>query len=814
MDGPTPAPSTETLLEGLTEPQRDAVLHTEGPLLVLAGPGSGKTRVITRRIAHLVGIGVPPWSVLALTFTNKAAGEMRERVLDMLGGDPRLTRGLTVTTFHSLCARLLRRYAPEAELPGLKQDFAIYDSADQLSVVKRVLKDLELKSGNWPPRTVLSAISNAKNQLQDAEMFCKTAGDYYSRTIAKVYEGYEKALRAANAVDFDDLLMLTERMLREREAIRTECHSRWRYLLIDEYQDTNHAQFRLATLLAPAADTLDESLTAGLPGIDEDDGSLESKEGDPSTVNICVVGDPDQSIYGWRGADVGNILDFEDRYPGARVITLGENFRSTGPILAVADALIRNNKRRKHKDLFTQLGGGEQVESIRCRDERTESKTVVDWLSEIRQASLSSDEHIEWKDTAVFYRNNSLSRALEDAFRDAGIPYVVARGTAFYEREEVKNALAYLRVVANPADDVSLNRIVNVPTRGLGKTSLQRIQDFATHNALPLFEGLRRSDEIPDLTDRARNSSKRFVELIEGLTGSGTFMGADVATELSDLVERVIRESGLDAMYAKQAEKATRETDEDRLDNLAELVSSAADFEDHYAPEDDPAAFAGADSAKEGTIAETPPLLGMLRAYLERVSLVSDTDRIDPKQGAVTLMTLHAAKGLEFPAVAMVGLEENLLPHSRAQGSDSELEEERRLCFVGITRAMRRLLMTSARYRTIRGVPERTMQSRFLEELPSEHVSHEDRSDDFADDFDSLDQRDDSERSDPFASRSGSMDHYAERFPVGSRVRHPQFGVGEVLKLTPGGYARATVKFAQAGTKTLVLEYARLTRMG
>jgi len=626
-------PPTDALLEGMTDPQREAVLHTEGPLLVLAGPGSGKTRVITRRIAHIVGMGVPPWSILALTFTNKAAGEMRERVLDLLGGDPRLTRGLTVTTFHSLCARLLRRYAPEADLPGLKQDFAIYDSADQLSVVKKVLKNLELKTGNWPPRSVLSAISNAKNQLQDAEAFAKVSGDYYSRTVAKIYEGYQRALRAANAVDFDDLLMLTERMLRTKETIRGECHGRWRYLLIDEYQDTNHAQFRLATLLAPAAGDTDDALTAGLPGIDEDEGTVSE---DSSTVNICVVGDPDQSIYGWRGADVGNILDFEDRYPGARVITLGENFRSTGPILAVADSLIRNNKRRKHKELFTQLGGGDPVESIRCRDERTESKTVVDWLSDVRKSSLEGDElsgGIEWKDTAVFYRNNSLSRALEDAFRDAGIPYIVARGTAFYEREEVKNALAYLRVVANPADDVSLGRIVNTPTRGLGKTSLDRIQLFATHANIPMFEALRRADEVSDLTDRARNSAKRFVELIESLTGPGTFMGADVATELSDLVERVVRESGLDAMYAKQAEKAAKESDEDRLDNLAELVSSAADFEDHYAPEDDPAAFAGVEPAQAGDIAETPPLLGMLRAYLERVSLVSDTDRIDPKQG-------------------------------------------------------------------------------------------------------------------------------------------------------------------------------------
>jgi len=847
----------DPLLDGLTDAQREAVLHTEGPLLVLAAAGSGKTRVITRRIAHLVRRGVPPWSILALTFTNKAASEMRERVAHLLGENTRATRGLTVSTFHALCARLLRRYAEAAQLPGLKPDYAIYDTSDQLAVIKHAVQALDLTTSNWPPRTVLSAISAAKNELKDAEAFDREAGDYYSKTLARLYTSYEKALRAANAVDFDDLLVLTAKMLRDRPEIRAECQARWRYLMIDEYQDTNHAQFVLAMLLAGEVRPAPSS-TAGLPGMDDDD--------EPEMVppNVCVVGDPDQAIYGWRGADIANILDFEAQYPGARTIPLGQNFRSSEAILKAADTLIRHNERRKHKDLFTTDRGGSPVEVTRVRDEHDEAKLVVDWL---RHRHDDDETPIAWRDMAVFYRTNALSRVIEDELRGAGVPYVIARGTAFYEREEIKTALAYLRVVANPADGVSLSRIVNTPTRGIGKTTLARLETFAATAGITMFDALRRADEAGGLNARAVTACQKFAQMVDDWTGHGSFLSSTVATSLSELVERVIRESGLEAMYAERARAGKTEADEERLDNLGELVSSAAEFEQTYAPENDPAAFPGVEEMarieQEGRQAEVPELLALLRGYLESVALVADADAIDPAQGAVTLMTLHAAKGLEFPAVAMIGLEEGLLPHSRAHESDDAMEEERRLCFVGITRAMRRLLITSAMYRTVRGVSERTIGSRFLEELGREHVLRSDQTDPFGDDFveDAYDDAVDEPgaEDDAFPSRGtppkralGSASFNTRRagfgstrpsnalrppartppaqlgqpqrraadaalgkrlretFAVGTRVRHPQFGPGRVLEIAGGSYARAKILFDDLGEKTLVLEYARL----
>ncbi len=781
-------------LSGLTEPQRQAVEHIDGPLLILAAAGSGKTRVVTRRVARLVSVGVPAWSILALTFTNKAAGEMRERIGSLLAGDPRMMRGLTVTTFHSLCARLLRRYADEA---GLKADFTIYDMSDQSALMKRVIGQLDMNTGNWQPRSVLGAISNAKNELKDAEAFAAEAGDYYSKKIAVVYTAYEKALRAANAVDFDDLLVLTAKMLREKTGVLSECHARWKYLMIDEYQDTNHAQFVIASMLAGEGEVV--------PGLEDAS----------SGPNICVVGDPDQAIYGWRGADISNILDFEERYPGAKVIKLGENFRSTGPILGAADGLIKHNALRKDKPLFTTSEGGEPVDVVLCRDEEHEAGLVVDRFRRER------DEHgLAWKDMAVLYRTNALSRALEDAFRKEGVPYVIARGTAFYEREEIKNAVAYLRVVANSADEVSLRRIVNTPTRGLGKASLDRIAAWASGRGMAMMDGLRAAKEVPDLTARAVNASGRFASLIDGLTGGGSFMGVDAPGSLADLVLRVIKESGLEAAYEKQAKTSKSETDEERLENLSELVSSAASFEAEYEPESDPASFPGADVLEGGGSAPTPPLLSLLRAYLESIALVADADAVDPAQGAVTLMTLHAAKGLEFPSVAVVGLEEMLLPHARAFDNEASMEEERRLFFVGMTRAMRSLLVTSTRYRTVRGRLERTIPSRFLEELPVEHIRLSDQSHD--DGFDE----------DPYESTgfsgggwgrssydaagamrsmgAGGSAGVPAGIEPGARVRHPQFGTGRIIEVWGGRSARAKIDFDEVGVKTLVLEYARL----
>ncbi|MEM8835499.1 MAG: UvrD-helicase domain-containing protein [Planctomycetota bacterium] len=769
------------LLDGLTDPQREAVVTTEGPLLVLAAAGSGKTRVITRRIAYLLSLGVPAWQVLALTFTNKAAGEMRERVGELLEAHPQresISRGLTVSTFHALCARLLRRYAPLMEGRAnwrIKHDYTIYDTNDQQALMKTTLNALQLSTTNWPPRTVLGAISNAKNELKDAAAFAAEADDFYSRQIAKIYTSYDDAMRQANAVDFDDLMVLTVRLLRECDEARDEVQARWRYLMIDEYQDTNHAQFVLSTLL-----------------VGNDPGS---------PPNLCVVGDPDQSIYGWRGADIANILEFEQAYSGAGLITLGQNFRSTAPILAIADHLIRNNQQRKHKDLFTTRDGGEQPEAVLCRDERHEAGLVIDWL----KARVEEEESLTWKDAAIFYRNNALSRVLEDELRREGVPYVIARGTAFYQREEVRDAIAYLKLVANQADEVSLLRIINKPARKIGKATIETLAETSKIRGVPMFEVLRIVDTL-DLTPQAQRAVQRFTETVDGWTGHGTFFGEGVAGSLADLVSRVLKQSGLEDHYKKLAAKS--EESADKLSNLQEIVSSAAEFEETYEPADDPALAPDED--------DVPPLLSIMRAYLETVSLVADADSIDPASGAITLMTLHAAKGLEFPAVAIVGMEEGLLPSSRALESESGLEEERRLAFVGITRAMRRLLMTSAKYRTQRGLRERMIPSRFLDELPSEHVRVSDQSEESWDEGwdDAPAPWDEPTEASIESARRRRASRSSGSWPgiePGARVRHPRFGLGTIAQvMSKGMNARAVVEFKDAGRKTLVLQYANL----
>ena len=840
MPIPTPDSDTPAYLQGLTPPQKQAVLCTEGPLLILAAAGSGKTRVITRRIAHLVANNTPPWSILALTFTNKAAGEMRERVALTIAGpnaldpdaprDPRL-RGLTITTFHSLCARLLRRFAERVEMPGLKADYTIYDSSDQMTAMKRVLKAMNLQASNWPPRSVLSTISTAKNEMMDAKKYEANAFDYYSKQVAKIYIAYEESLRKAGAIDFDDLLLYTAKILDTHPDIKDELNARWKYLLIDEYQDTNSVQFKIASLLA--------SSPPPLPGMEDDN----------EPPNICVVGDPDQAIYGWRGADISNILDFEEHYPGAKVIMLGENFRSTEPILQAADTLIKHNTKRKDKPLFTSTPGGDPITVLTTNDERHESELIADWFR-----NLNEDHNIAWKDMAVFYRTNALSRVVEDAMRQSAIPYRIARGTAFFDREEIKTAIAYLRVIANPSDPVSLLRVINTPTRGIGKTTLDTIQGACARAGLTFWEGLNRCGEL-GLTDRATNSIKKFTTMVNEWTGGGSFMGTSISSNLHELVERVITESTLEAHYTKQAKASGAESDEERLDNLNELITSARDFEREFDPADDPASFTDTDQAESGNLGTVPPLLALVRAYLESIALIADADAVDSESGAVTLMTLHASKGLEFPAVAMIALEEGTLPHSRAADSLAELEEERRLAFVGITRSMKHLQISNAARRTVRGITERTIKSRFLEEIGSENIIFSDHSDGGY--GGSMGEYDDafSNKSSSSSFRAGSFasfkpDHKAindareqrlanveprksiparpsinpaasrpsstnddSQYPIGCIVSHPQFGEGTVMKTTPGQNARVIIEFKAVGRKTLVLEYARLKRL-
>ncbi|MCH8212155.1 MAG: UvrD-helicase domain-containing protein [Planctomycetes bacterium] len=747
------ATEVSELLADLTEPQCDAVRHRDGPLLVLAGPGSGKTTVVTRRIAHLIAHGVQPWQILALTFTNKAAGEMRERICALLGAGVDDYRAPTVATFHSFCARQLRRFA---EFADLAPNYSIYDSADQRDAIKQSIVEAGLSSKNWTPGSVAAAISNAKNTLMDADAYAAEADDFYTRSIAKIYRIYERLLQTNDALDFDDLLMRMARMLRDSQEVRERFQERYQYLLIDEYQDTNHAQFVIAHSLASAHQ------------------------------NICVVGDPDQSIYGWRGADISNILEFEEHFPNAVVVALGQNFRSTGHIVDTAAGLIQNNRRRKHKRLHTELEDGAKPTVVMCRNEQHEAALVAEYLQRLRD-----DDDLPWKEMAVLYRINALSRVLEEALLAAQIPYVIARGTAFYDRKEVKDALAYLRLIVNPNDEVSLRRIINTPTRGIGKTTLTKVELFGYNQQLRLFEALGRVGEVTGLTTRAVGAIGRFVTLVEGwrrAAAGGSQSSLLESSSLGGLVERIIRESGLEAAYRD----SKSEEDRERLENLAELISAATQF------------VAQPIDFDEDAQADTT-LLGGLTAFLESVALISDADAIDPESGTVTLMTLHAAKGLEYAAVAMVGLEENLLPHIRAVGNEMELEEERRLCFVGITRAKRHLQLSRAAVRTHRGLREPTMESRFLTELPGESIVYSDQSDAVGY-FDGDD--------DMQVARLDGETPCGE-FPVGCVVRHPKFGLGRVEAVMPQVMgSKARVEFPTVGTKTLILEYAKLERVG
>jgi DNA helicase-2/ATP-dependent DNA helicase PcrA len=745
-DGPvvTPALDPDSLLVGLTDDQRAAVSHVDGPLLVLAGPGSGKTRVITRRVARLVALGIPAWQVLALTFTNKAAGEMKRRVEEMVPAHVPGRRGLVVSTFHAFCAMFLRRHATEC---GVDPDFVIYDADDQRSAMKSALADAGLDAKNFQPAAVLSKVSGAKNQLLDAAAFREEASDFSSRQVAKAYEAYERILARNKALDFDDLLMRVATALGTDDALRRTVSARYRYVLIDEYQDTNRAQFAIARHIAG------------------------------EHRNICVVGDPDQSIYRWRGADIRNILEFEESFEGATTVALGENFRSTEHIVAAADSLIRHNKRRKAKPLYTAQGSGEQVRVVRVPDEHAEADEVAKAIVSANAAG------VPWREMAVLYRMNALSRVVEDALRRRQVPYRIVRGTAFFERKEVKDLVAYLRIVANAADDVACARVVNVPPRGIGESSVAKIERTALVRGIPLLDALRlaRDAGVADRTARRIDEFRGMVSRWRGVLEQGE-PGA-----LAAFVEMVLDESGL--------REFADGTDGDDLDqrraNLDEVVNAAGDFE---LPED-PAGAA-------------PTLLRALQGFLQSVALVADSDAFDPESGAVTLMTLHAAKGLEFELVAMIGCEEGLLPHARAREGGDDIEEERRLCFVGMTRAKRRLLMTYAANRTVRGMRMSSMESEFLREIAEANVAREDLAGGWmsGDDADGADE--------PWADEFDSPRGLGSQFPVGCMVKHPLFGVGTVQAILPrGSVTSARVAFRTVGVKTLVLEYAKLVRL-
>ncbi len=632
------------ILSDLNEPQRQAVMHVDGPLLVLAGAGSGKTRVITRRVAYLISQGVAPWQVLAITFTNKAAHEMADRIVDL--GVP---HGVVACTFHSLCARLLREFAAEA---SLSPNYSIYDQADQRRLAKQAIEQ-NLLTGSIAPAKALHIISRAKMQLQTAESFEQNATTSLTRQFAKVYRAYEELLITANALDFDDLLLRVALLMGKRPDVRQILSQRFRYVLIDEYQDTNHAQYVIAHGIA-----------------------LEHE-------NICATGDPDQSIYSWRGARIDNILEFEQDYRNAKVVRLEENYRSTPQILAAADRLITCNRQRKAKGLWTNRPAGAKVTVLNVQDEHAEAAEIV------RRARGLVAGGVRHDDIAVFYRLNSLSRVLEDAFRRAGLPYRIARGVAFYNRKEIKDVLAYLKLIVNPADDLACERIINVPTRGIGATTLKRLQEYAAAHGVSLFEATKNTAAIGELGKAASAKVAGFAELVSGFA-------AGPQGPVKAVLERVLEATGMEKEL-----RSSGSEDNEELNNVRELVSAAADFD-----------------------TENPQ--ATLTDYLHLVSLVSDVDRFEGSTGAVTLMTLHAAKGLEFPAVFIVGCEDGILPFRRMGEVEehTDVEEERRLCFVGMTRAMDHLTITHARYRGLRGSLERQAPSIFLSELNNKDVEH------------------------------------------------------------------------------------------
>jgi DNA helicase-2/ATP-dependent DNA helicase PcrA len=740
----------ENLLDDLTPSQRAAVVHVDGPLLIVAAAGSGKTRVITRRVAHLISLGVPAASILAITFTNKAAGEMKERIAKAVDRPIRDfgrldQRWPTICTFHSLCLRILRHYATQIGLPA---NFSIYDSSDQTRVVKEALQLLDMSSTNFAPGAMHSTISNAKNQLQTAEAYAQAAGDFYSRNVARVYKKYQDLLKQNNALDFDDLLLRTTLAMRDHPTVLAELQERFLYILIDEYQDTNHAQYVLAHALAM------------------------------KHRNICVVGDPDQSIYAWRGADIQNILDFEKDYPDAKVVKLEQNYRSTKTILHIAGQLISHNTQRKEKALWTENDNGQKAKVFFCQDEYDEAGIVASQLKELHEK-----HGYTWNKMAIFYRMNSLSRVMEDALRRENLPYVMARGVEFYNRKEIKDTLAYLRVIANADDEVSLTRIVNVPTRGIGDAAIQKIQTWGVSQGIGLFAAMEQAQQVAGLSSRAVNSVKSFVQMINGWRNkAGESTGSLLPVEsigtgpttVQKLMEDVVRRSGLEAFYKKEGGDEQSE-----LANIDQLITSAAEFDREH---------------ENGTLDE----------YLSMISLVSDIDHMKGNGGAITMMTLHSAKGLEFPVVAMIGLEEGCLPHARARDSMDQLEEERRLCFVGITRAEERLILTKAGYRTVRGLRERTVTSPFLTEIPPEDLEVIDRTG----------VPSNYTRGNSFGSSFSINQSTLNKFKKGQLVRHPTFGIGRISDISEGSNARAVIQFNQVGQKTLVLEYARLEAVG
>ncbi|MBU3868880.1 DNA helicase PcrA [Streptomyces sp. 4503] len=760
-----PVVDPSALLEGLNEQQRAAVEHTGSPLLIVAGAGSGKTRVLTHRIAYLLGArGTHPGQILAITFTNKAAGEMKERVEELVG--PR-ANAMWVSTFHSACVRILRR---ESKKLGFTSSFSIYDAADSKRLMSLVCRDLDLDPKRFPPKSFSAKISNLKNELIDEETFAGQAADGFEKTLAEAYAMYQARLREANALDFDDIIMTTVNLLQAFPDVAEHYRRRFRHVLVDEYQDTNHAQY---TLVRELVGTDTEETTA---------------------AELCVVGDADQSIYAFRGATIRNILQFEEDYPTARTILLEQNYRSTQTILSAANAVIERNENRRPKNLWTEAGAGTEITGYVADTEHDEAQFVADEIDRLTDAGDAKAG-----DVAVFYRTNAQSRVFEEIFIRVGLPYKVVGGVRFYERKEVRDVLAYLRVLANPEDAVPLRRILNVPKRGIGERAEAMIDALALREKITFPQALRRVDDAYGMAARSANAVKRFNTLMEELH-TIVESGAGPATVLEAVLERT--------GYLAELQASTDPQDETRIENLQELAAVALEFEQDRGEEN------------PGTLAD----------FLEQVALVADSDQIPDEDtdgsGVITLMTLHTAKGLEFPVVFLSGMEDGVFPHMRALGQTKELEEERRLAYVGITRARERLYLTRSTMRSAWGQPAYNPPSRFLEEIPDQYVRWR--------------------RTGP-ATPSASMGSIASTPPsgltsglsssrsrtggsgfatrrakerpvvalaIGDRVTHDSFGLGTVVAVKGSGdNAEATIDFGEEKPKRLLLRYAPVEKL-
>ncbi|MEL7565606.1 MAG: DNA helicase PcrA [Dehalobacterium sp.] len=717
------------LLTSLNPQQQNAVTCTEGPLLIMAGAGSGKTRVLVHRVAYLIEEKeVDPSRILAITFTNKAAKEMRERIEKLVGGD---SRAMWIGTFHATCVRILRQ---DISHLGYNRYFVIYDDNDQQTLIKKCLKELNIDDKKYTPRGMASAISSAKNKCWDPEKFSQMAGSFYETKAADVYKLYQKKLTANNALDFDDLIMKTVELFSKKPEVLRYYQHKFQYILVDEYQDTNHSQYRLIQMLAERH------------------------------KNLCVVGDPDQSIYRWRGADIQNILDFEHDYKEANIIRLEQNYRSTQNILDAANAVIQHNLGRKEKNLWTDQGRGEKIVYRTTEDERAEAVFVAETAY-----SLHEQDGVSYRDCVILYRTHAQSRALEEAFIKYKIPYRIYGGIKFYDRKEIKDTLAYLKVLSNPDDSVSLARIINEPKRGIGTSTWEKIEDYALMRGISTFTALGELSAVGGLSPRAANALQGFYDMIQGL------MEKKNDLFLTQLVGELWKLTG----YERALSEDKSPEGESRLENLKEFMSVTADFDQ---------------TAEEPT----------LENFLAQISLATDLDSYREEDAAVTMMTLHTAKGLEFPAVFMVGLEEGVFPHGRAMLEEEEMEEERRLCYVGMTRAREKLYISRAYHRMLWGNSQYNGESRFMKEIPSELLS--------GSNWDGIELKKNDGAKRPFSSNqvkgtTGLMN-------LGDKVQHAKFGVGVIVKTDGSGEnMEVSVAFPGNGIKNFILKYAPIKKV-